>query len=140
MCFLIILSNRNVFLFLSYNIIMSIRKQPYYLVQCIYSMFTLCFFYLYFYIYYFGAFVLHVYKITMFFVNKKHETKIFHDFILQGKPPKYRKDIFETPYCKGDLQLTELKDFDNLMKLSCISRIKAFKWLMDHLSQISDRI
>ena len=49
---------------------------------------------------------------------------IFKDFIWNMKPPKFRKEILETNANLGGLKMTNLKVFNNSLKLSWLKRIK----------------
>ena len=49
---------------------------------------------------------------------------IFGNFIWQGKPPKLRKEILESTYTMGGLKKTNLKIFDQSLKLSWLKRFK----------------
>ena len=49
---------------------------------------------------------------------------IFGNFIWGGKPPKLRKEILETSYKMGGLKMTNLKIFDQSLKISWLKRFK----------------
>ena len=48
---------------------------------------------------------------------------ILKDFLWGGKPPKYRRDIFEYPYNLGGLQLHNLKRFSLSLKTTWLRRL-----------------
>ena len=49
---------------------------------------------------------------------------IFKEFIWNMKPPKFRKEILETNTNLGGLKMTNLKVFNNSLKLSWLKRLK----------------
>ena len=49
---------------------------------------------------------------------------LFKKIIWNGKNPKFRKEIMESPIEKGGLGLTDLKTFDKSLKLSWLKRIQ----------------
>ena len=50
--------------------------------------------------------------------------KMFKNFIWNGKNPKFRKEILETTISTGGLKLTNLRIFDQALKISWLKRLK----------------